>query len=111
MKGEKLRRNLLFIICVMVLYNIFFGGSDNSLYLKELHNQNEKLDSIRTELDFFKDAHKDTALIIEKQIKEIRNNYFQVSNEVDTIYNDSVLVARIRLQLQQLGTANFNSEW
>lgn len=37
----------------------------------------------------------------------IRNIYYEKANEIDSIYSDSILIYRIREQLERLGTAKF----
>lgn len=106
MKGEKLIRNLLFVIIVMIIINFFFGGEDNS-YVQELKDRNEiilnRMDSTDTIMMALFDS-----IEIKTEYKETINNYYnELSNEVKKLDEHSV-VDTINVQLKRLGTAEFN---
>lgn len=71
---------------------------------KNLQEITKKIDSLESEIGSRLDSIK---IINEK--KTFISNYYQLkANEVDTITVDSVLFARIRQQLERIGSARFD---
>jgi hypothetical protein len=95
-----LEKFLLIIILVLLIYNGFFNkDSSAEKYLQQRFNELQSaVDSIYSVME----SRRDTFLIKEKQLVEIKNYYINKNNEIDTIKTDADVIAYIRKQLSAL---------
>lgn len=105
MKTANIFLIILILLNIYIIYNIISSTDNADLYKKGIQKIEIKMQQINDTLTNRLEKLK----IIEKKSTLIKNNYYKILNETDTINSDSILIYNIRRQLTSLGQARLDS--